>query len=234
MGEFASPRYAIYYAPAPSDPLWTRASALIGYDAYSGCPRPQLVPEGWTEKGWHEATQEPRRYGFHATLKAPFHLAEGASEAGLVESARSFALRRGPVVSGATEVATLGSFIALVPIAQSDDLTALASACVVAFEPFRAPLSQEDRARRRPEQLDDRGRDHLDRYGYPYVFDRFRFHMTLSGALDEAMREATRSAIAAVLRDVVPTNLTIDRIAVFRQAERRSAFTVLETFPLAG
>ncbi|MHB2169572.1 DUF1045 domain-containing protein [Alsobacter sp. R-9] len=234
MGEAASPRYAIYYAPAPSDPLWTTASALIGYDAYSGCPVAQTIPAGWTEAGWHDATQEPRRYGFHATLKAPFHLAEGASEAGLVEAIRYFARRRGPVVSGALQVATLGSFIALVPLIQSEDLSALASECVAAFEPFRAPLSPEDRARRRPEQLDDRGRDYLDRYGYPYVLDRFRFHMTLSGAVDETRREATRSALSAVLRDVMPTNLTVDRIAMFRQAERRSPFTVLEAFPLAG
>ncbi|MHB2165795.1 DUF1045 domain-containing protein [Alsobacter sp. R-9] len=85
------------------------------------------------------------------------------------------------------------------PALQSPGLTAVAAGCVLPLQPFRAPLSPDDRAWRRPERLDDVGRRYLDRYGYPYVLDRFRFHMTLSGSLDDARREPTRRSLAAVL-----------------------------------
>ena len=69
------PRYAIYYAPSVDDPLWRFGSQCIGYDALTGAdsevPQTAAIPR----QDWLAWTQEPRRYGFHGTLKAPFHLA---------------------------------------------------------------------------------------------------------------------------------------------------------------
>ena len=51
------------------EPLAQAGAEWLGWDARSG----QAVPAGGGE--W---TRTPRRYGFHATIKAPFRLAEGA------------------------------------------------------------------------------------------------------------------------------------------------------------
>ena len=86
------------------------------------------------------ATAAPRRYGFHATLVAPFHLTD-ASEDDLLNAFDAFSVTRAPVPLGPMKVATLEDFIALTPVNVPDELAALEQACVEFFEPFRAPLS---------------------------------------------------------------------------------------------
>ncbi|MEN3351695.1 MAG: hypothetical protein V7632_5330, partial [Bradyrhizobium sp.] len=75
------PRYAIYHAPAPDSVLHRFGSTMLGYDAASGDDL--RFPDGVTPD-WRELTQDPRKYGFHATLKAPISLADGKDEAGLI------------------------------------------------------------------------------------------------------------------------------------------------------
>ncbi|NJO54321.1 MAG: hypothetical protein HC829_05245, partial [Bacteroidales bacterium] len=77
-------RYALYFAPLDDRPLWKFGSATIGWDAQLAAERPALPPAQALVPGWAEATAEPRRYGFHATLKAPFALAEGTSAEALL------------------------------------------------------------------------------------------------------------------------------------------------------
>ena len=73
----SKPRYAVYYAPAADSALWRFGSATLGYDALTGEDLPFAVPPGCDLALWPAFTEEPRRYGFHATLKAPFELADG-------------------------------------------------------------------------------------------------------------------------------------------------------------
>ena len=79
-------RYAIYYAPDPASALWLFGSSVLGYDARTGRNVPLLAPAGISLADWEMATTDPRRYGFHATLKAPFRLALGMSEAALLDA----------------------------------------------------------------------------------------------------------------------------------------------------
>jgi 2'-5' RNA ligase len=75
--------------------------------------------------------------------------------------------------------------------------------------------------------------EYLDRWGYPYVMEEFRFHMTLTRRLD-AVR---RAAILAMLRERFAAldlqQFAIDRIALFRQDDARSRFRIVESWPLA-
>ncbi|HEY0291217.1 MAG TPA: DUF1045 domain-containing protein, partial [Hansschlegelia sp.] len=87
-------RYAIYYAPAPGTPLWSFGSSVLGYDAATGAAKPPLAPPGVGPEDWARITAQPRRYGFHATLKAPFHLTAGRTEAELLAMAANFAAQQ--------------------------------------------------------------------------------------------------------------------------------------------
>ena len=138
-----------------------------------------------------EITAEPRRYGFHATLKAPFRLAAGATVAALDAAAAALAAGQAGFALR-LRVAEVGRFVALVPEGDAGAVAALAAACVTGLDGFRAPPSAEELARRRAAGLDARGEAHLARWGYPYVLDRFRFHMTLTGALGEDRRARWR------------------------------------------
>jgi putative phosphonate metabolism protein len=223
------PRYAIYHAPAPDSVLHRFGSTMLGYDAASGDDL--RFPDGVTPD-WRELTQDPRKYGFHATLKAPISLADGKDEAGLIAACAAFAgrARRIPVIEPVVDA--ISGFIAVIPARRSEELQQLAADCVTAFDGFRAPLTAEDRARRNPAKLTARQCEHLDRWGYPYVMEEFRFHMTLTGRLNDERR----GPIVAWLRERFAATglamLAIDRIALFKQTDAASRFRIMGTWPL--
>jgi putative phosphonate metabolism protein len=226
------PRYAIYYTAAPDSELDRFGAHLIGHDAFSGDALP--FPDGieQTLPDWREITQDPRKYGFHATLKAPMWLADGTTEIELLAACASFAgsPRRIPLIKPA--VNPIGDFIAIVPSRRSIELEQLAADAVGHFDSFRAPLTPEDRARRRPDQLTPRQREYLDRWGYPYVMEEFRFHMTLTGRLKAERRETVLDILRQRFATLELATLAVDRIALFRQDGANARFRVVRQYPL--
>jgi putative phosphonate metabolism protein len=221
------PRYAIYYAPAPDTELSRFGAQLLGYDAYSGMDLP--FPDGITSSrpDWLDITADPRKYGFHATLKAPMTLADGKTEADLAAACESFAAtaRRIPVIEPIVD--SISGFIAVIPASPSAELAQLAAEATQEFDSFRAPLTPEDRARRNPAKLTPRQRDYLDRWGYPYVMEDFRFHMTLTGRLDAERREPVMAMLRSRFSEIGLRTLAIDRIALFRQDGADSRFRII-------
>jgi putative phosphonate metabolism protein len=226
------PRYAIYYAPAADSDLDRFGAHLLGYDAFRGDDLP--FPDGieHTLPDWRELTQDPRKYGFHATLKAPMLLADGKTEAELLAACETFAGAARPIPVISPVVNAIGDFIAIVPARPSAELEKLAADCVEYFENFRAPLTPPDRARRNPDRLPPKQRDYLDRWGYPYVMEEFRFHMTLTGRLPADRREGVLAILRQRFSDLPIVILAVDRIALFRQDDPASRFRVLRDFSL--
>jgi putative phosphonate metabolism protein len=227
------PRYAIYYAPAPGNDLACFGAQLLGYDAFNGDDLAfadrieQMVPN------WRDLTEDPRKYGFHATLKAPLALASGKTEAALLAACKAFAgtPRTIPVIRPVVD--SISGFIAVTPAAPSAELQRLAADCTREFDSFRAPLAPEDRARRNPSQLTPRQCDHLDRWGYPYVMEDFRFHLTLTGRLDAGQRATILPILQQRFAALEITALAIDRIALFRQDDAASRFRIIGHYALA-
>ena len=157
-------RYAIYFTPAPDAALWRFGSSVLGYDSRAraavGFPQHSL----WLEPWFLRLQETPARYGFHATLKAPFELAEGVRERALLERAAVFSGVCAPLCLPALEVALLDDFIALRPLSEDAELNRLAATCVREFDHLRAPLGAEDRARRLSQVLTPRQHAHLDRW----------------------------------------------------------------------
>lgn len=229
------PRYAIYFTPEPAGPLSRFGSCVIGYDANSGVELPLLVPDGYNEASWAAATAEPRRYGFHATLKAPFHLQAGTTEADIFAATSMLAKMHSALTLGILAVRALGSFIALMIEGDTATVRALAAAVVSEIEPLRAPLSPADYDRRRAAPLTQRQVRYLDQYGYPYVFEDFRFHMTLTGSLMHEMRTSVREQLAQEFAVRVPQGpIALDALSILRQDTRDSRFQIIARFPLKG
>ena len=229
----SKPRYALYFAPAADSALWRFGSGTLGYDALTGEDLPFAVPEGCDAADWPMLTAEPRRYGFHATLKAPFELAEGRSEEGLRSFCRNYAAGLDGVTLPRLSVAALGSFVALIPSSPSTELQRFAFALVQAFEPFRAPLSEADRGRRLKSPLTPAQHAYLEAFGYPYVGDAFRFHMTLTGSLPPERVTPVRQALEAAHAAAIPAEpVRLDRFALFRQDNRDSRFRLVDSYRL--
>lgn len=229
----SKPRYALYYAPAAESPLWRFGSATLGYDALTAEDLPFAVPPGCDPRQWPAFTEEPRRYGFHATLKAPFELADGRSEEQLRSFARNYAAGRESVPLAGLSVTALGSFVALTPSEPSEELQRFAFTMVQAFEPFRAPLAEADRARRLKSPLTPAQHAYLEAYGYPYVGDAFRFHMTLTGSLPGEHAAPVKQALETAYAAALPAGpVKLDRFALFRQDGRAGRFRLIDSYPL--
>jgi len=220
-------RYALYFTPTPGSDLARFGNAVLGYDNHTGAELPR--PDGMADLAG--VTGSPRLYGFHATLKAPMRLAPGIAEADLLAAAGTLAADHPPVPVGPLQVATLGAFTALIPQAAPPELGLFAAECVAAFEPFRARLTESETARRKPERLSPRGRALLAAWGYPHVFEEFRFHMTLTDALPEAARAPWRERLAEAYGEGVP--LTLDALSVLRQ-DGTGPFRVVRRIPFGS
>lgn len=209
------PRYAIYFVPGPKTALYRFGSSVLGYDAYTGGDVSFLTTSA---PDWAENVRDPRVYGFHATLKPPFRLADGTSFADLEAAADAFAASQNAIDIGPLQVRVLGSFIALLPAAPCPALDQFAGACVRDFDRFRAPMNGKERERRLAAPLTERQTTNLARWGYPYVFDDFRFHMTLTGPRADGKRgralEWLRAEFAARPQ---AQRLVLDRLVIARQ-----------------
>lgn len=209
-------RYALYWTPPAGEPLAQALASVLGYDPASGAepPHPEDFPAGWPAM-----SEEPRRYGAHATLKAPFRLAPGKSESDLLGALSAFNSRLAPVPLGALRLSQIkggaGTFLALRPETPPPALAALERGCVLGFEAFRAALTPDEIARRRPDRLTERQRDLLESLGYPYVLDQFRFHVTLSGPLADPA--PARAALERFLDPRWLADVTIARVSLLRQ-----------------
>jgi len=224
-------RYAAYWVPPRHSALWRFGSRWLGRDAATGETFPAPSPRH------AEITAEASRYGFHATLKAPIALAEGAGAEDVRRVLQGVAARFTPFAGTPWVLANLGGFLALTPDPRIDAgrppmLHALADACMLALEPLRRPATPEEIARRRPERLPQRARAYLHRFGYHWVLEEFVAHLTLSCRLDDAERRALAARLRAELAALPPEPPTISEIALFVEDTQGGLFRLAETFPL--
>ncbi len=220
-------RYAIYFTPAKDDALTETASRWLGRHAFTGVAYDDHA-------AYADLTAEPRRYGFHATLKAPFELSADCSEADLLAAFGNFAGNHQAFDIPNVVIGTLGPFFAIVPDRVYEPLQDFAADAVSFFEPFRAPLSDSDIARRRPQNLTESQRQNLSRWGYPHVMDDFRFHMTLTGPVPESDRADVASVLKRAFAAFTDRPLPISGLGLFVEPSRGEGFTVHTWMPLTG
>lgn len=219
-------RYALYFTPGQNDPLSRIAASWLGRDPFTGA-QPHAQAAGTlsaAEIAFHTAA--PRRYGFHATLKAPFHLAPSETEASLDSAVAAFAENVEPVVIPQLVVKQIDGFLALVPAAPLPALNRFADDVVREFDRFRAPLGDAEISRRNPDALSPQQVGNLHRWGYPYVFESFRFHMTLTGRVAAGDLARVRAAVDETFGPVLDRPAAVDGLAVFVEPEPGAPFMV--------
>lgn len=224
-------RFAVYYAPRQGE-FASRTAAWLGWNPETGreIAQPDLPGLPRPASG---LTRDPRRYGFHGTLRAPFRPGEGISPDEARATVEALAARLAPVTCDGLRMADLHGFLALIPEGCEVALQALAAAVIEGTNPLRAPLTDAEIARRRPDQLSPRQRELLDLWGYPFVMEEFRFHLTLTDKLPEDQR----GPVSAVLRDhllpVLPRPFVIEDLCLFGE-DTDGRFHLLHRAGLSG
>ncbi len=221
-------RYAVYYAPRPGA-FADRAADWLGRDPATGDMRTQ--PDLGLPAA--EITGEPRRYGFHGTIKPPFRLATGTTFGDLDRAMQSLARRLVPVALPRLRIANLDGFLALVPDGDAAAVQQLGARVVRDLDPLRAPLTEAEIARRRPERLTPRQRALLDQWGYPFVMEEFRFHLTLTDRLESDMANLAEPVLAAHFAPVLPRPFVVGDLCLFGEPAEGS-FRLLHRYALTG
>jgi putative phosphonate metabolism protein len=224
-------RCAIYFIPPREHMLAAAAASWLRRDPCTGAGLAGTAG-ALSEEEHAFLTAAPRRYGFHATIKAPFRLAGGATIEGLCDRLDGFVRRLLPI-DLELELASIDGFFALVPAAPAPGLDDLAASVVAEFDSFRAPQEDHDLARRNVSRLSGRQLSHLVSWGYPYVFDEFRFHMTLTGLVPPDEHPRVRQAIESHFGTTRQT-LEFSQLAIAIEPEDHAPFLVHSVHPFAA
>lgn len=219
-------RFAIYFLP-PEGPLADFGAAWLGWDVATGNEAIRRNVDGL-----RDITMTPMKYGFHGTLKPPFRLADGITADQLQLAVADLAENLEPAACASLVLTSLGRFLALTPQGDVSGLRRVAAACVRDLDALRAPASVEELTRRRKAGLSARQDALLTQWGYPYVMDEFRFHLTLSGRLPEDDL-AHWSDIAQDLMPDLPEPFLIDQIALCGERED-GRFELIHRYALTG
>ena len=222
-------RVAVYYAPRPDDPLFAEAAAWLGRDPESNAPAPQPdLPD------IAAITAEPRLYGFHATLKPPMRLLEGRQWFDVLAAAAGLADRTAPFALPTLAVSDVFGFLALRETAPCPALQALADDCVAYLDPFREPPSDAELARRRRARLTPQQDAMLVRWGYPYVFGTWFFHMTLTRRLTPEEKALYQPAAEQYFARAIALPRQVSDICLFVQPAPGEPFVIAERLTLRG
>ncbi len=222
-------RFALYYAPAIDDPLHQAAADWLGRDADSNAPRRQpALPD------IAAITADPRKYGFHATLKPPMRLRAGTGWDDLLAVTQAIAESVPAFDLPPLAVQDLRGFLALRETAPSPELQALADICVAGADALRDPPDDAEIARRQNGRLTAAEDSNLRRWGYPYAFATWFFHMTLTRRLTPAEMAAIRPAVEAHFAAALAQPRRISDICLFSQATPDASFVIAARVPLAG
>jgi putative phosphonate metabolism protein len=220
-------RIAAYYAPEPDDALLAAGNAWLGRDTLTGAPLPQPdLPD------IAEVTADARVYGFHATLKPPMRLTDGAGWAAVREAAAGIAARTAPFTLPPLSVSDIDGFLALRETAPCPPLQALADACVAELDRFRAPPGEAELARRRRSGLTSAQDAMLVRWGSPYVFATWFFHLTLTRRLSAAEKPGWLAATRAHFAGIAGAPRIVSSLCLFAQREPGAPFVLAERMAL--
>ncbi len=225
-------RFAIYFVPDPAEGWATFATAWLGWDITT-C-QPVAHPDVQNGVGPVSAiTAVPRRYGLHATIKPPFRLRSGKTHRGLLRAAQDLVAELAPVTLSGVEVTRLGRFLALTPKGDTAALNAMAARVGRELDGFRAPPTDHELDRRRAANLSPAQDANLTQWGYPYVMDQFRFHITLTGKLPKDDLAKTEVTLERHLKPDLPAPFLISALALVGEDEE-GFFHLLDHLPLGS
>jgi uncharacterized protein DUF1045 len=130
--------------------------------------------------------------------------------------------------SFAPTVDLIAGFVAVIPQGQAAAVDRLAADCVTRFDRFRAPMTADEKARRTAAGLSAAQSANLERWGYPYVLDEFRFHMTLTGRIAGDRSAAIRTLLRQAFAQACGAGaIVLDRLTLVRQDHPGAPFRVI-------
>lgn len=233
MKLYAMIRLAIYFTPDPDSRLAREAALWLGRDIHSSSYslfKPTLYI---SEELRRTLTKSPFHYGFHATLKPPFRLINGASIEMVEDKLHKFVRQYEKFILPQLELTQLNGFFCLRPVSDRAMLTELAHQVVEDFDEFRRPPDSAELQKRRQAGLTTHQEKMLRKWGYPYVMEEFTFHLTLTERISDNKEKALlakelRSRFKPPVLDYVGFNA----LSLFVEEDKKPMYCQ-QSFPLS-
>ena len=222
-------RFAIYFIPDQIE-FANLGASWLGWDIITGKEVRQI---GLNDFDIKRFTEQPKKYGFHATVKAPFRMNGSKSSTELMSTFDEFAKICAPVILEGLEVKKLGDFLALRPVGSEAKLNSLVANVVEHFDCFRAPLTQKEIAKRRRIKLTTIQETLMKKWGYPFVRSEFQFHITLTGPLSQNDAHTAQSAVESFFGDIIKEPFKINSLCLSGEDEN-GRFHLIKRFELLG
>ncbi len=219
-------RHAIYFVPEPASLLHQLGSSWLGRNAFTGHDLSQFVDVP------PHMTKAAARYGFHGTLKPPFRLKAAVSPVGFASTVQALANQHETFTAGPLQLRRLDGFLALVTAQESVAMSHLASDCVQRLDDFRTPAGEDELGNRRAAGLTAAQDALLQRWGYPYVLEEFRFHMTLTSRLTDDEAADVTPLAQKHFANVLDRSFRVDALTIMMEPEDGAAFIVQDRVPL--
>ncbi|WP_066853984.1 DUF1045 domain-containing protein [Halodesulfovibrio spirochaetisodalis] len=229
-----TPRYALYYTPPRNSRLESAGTHWLGRTPVQFGKIPEQIPEGFFKQEYYQIIESPRWYGFHGTIRAPFELADGITPEMFIRKVHRVCSSHAPFSFPSFSVRCFGGFLALTPTSSYPELHKLHSDCMRKLDNLRAPLSNFDKQRHMEKKLSERQERLLRRFGYPFVMEEYRFHMTLTGKIDDRVRRSYKDKLEAILSPFLNEQVPVQELTVYMQPNRKTPFVEVTRIPLTG
>ena len=222
-------RFAIYFIPDQIE-LANLGASWLGWDIITGKEVRQIELSDFDIKKF---TEQPKKYGFHATIKAPFIMKGSKRSTELISAFDEFAEICSPVVLEGLEVKKLGDFLAFRPVGSEEKLNSLVANVVEHFDRFRAPLTQKEIVKRRRTKLTTIQEALMKKWGYPFVMSEFQFHITLTGPLYQNDADMAYSAVRSLFGGIIKEPFKVNSLCLAGEDEN-GRFHLIKRFELLG
>lgn len=227
-------RYAIYYSPPRNSLLESAGTYWLGRTAFRYGQVPKEIPERFFKQEYYQLIESPRWYGFHGTIRAPFELAEHVKPEEFIKEVRKICATHTPFNLSGLAVSSFSGFLALTPTSGYPELIKLHSDLVRKLDFLRPPLSQFDLKRHLDKQLSKRQEQLLRRFGYPFVLEEFKFHMTLTGTIEDKVRSSYKEKLEHILNPYLTEPVPVQEVSIYMQPDRKTPFVEHTRIPLTG
>ena len=210
-------RYAIYYVPSENSELDLFGKCWLGWDPYKGVETTKSdLSKLPSFKKFSSLVLTPKQYGFHGTIKAPFRLKNEYTYNDLENKVREISKQIHSFYFDQLIIKKLGNFIGLIPT-NNLKINAVSNKFVEELDYLRDELSESEIKKRKPHKLTSNQKQMLFKWGYPYVFDEFKFHLTLTSKLNVVEIDDVLRSLQNILKQVNLNKISFNNICIFGQ-----------------
>ena len=210
-------RYAIYYAPIENCGLDVFGKCLLGWDPYKGEEITNSYPPKLPNlQKFSRFVLTPKQYGFHGTIKAPFRLKDGYTYNDLENKVCEISKQIHSFYIDKLIIKKLGNFIALIPT-NNLKVNDVSNKFVEGLDYLRDELSENEIKKRNPIKLTSRQKKMLFKWGYPYVFNEFKFHLTLTSKLNIEEIDDVFKSLQNILTQFNLIKINFNSVCIFGQ-----------------